>query len=167
MATRRYPFQDSAARPNSPVAASGQTHCTFSPATSLRHAEEHHAQLVRYVVDCSAVFRPDGERPVRTDSGGVKLSRSRTRPSLHGQTLRFEVGVREAGAPDANPSGNLLEHRELITTDPGLVRYVNVGLKGLIMNIYNLKDYQVVGPDWLKTVAVDIDATMRPGATRE
>jgi uncharacterized protein (TIGR03435 family) len=70
-------------------------------------------------------------------------------------------------APAANPSANLLEHRELITRDPGRVHYVNVGLRGLILNVYNLKDYQVIGPDWLKTVAVDIDATMRPGATKE
>jgi uncharacterized protein (TIGR03435 family) len=83
------------------------------------------------------------------------------------KTLRFEVASVKLAAPAANPSANLLVHRELIATDPGRVHYVNVSLKGLIMNVCNLKDYQVVGPDWLKTVAVDIDATMRPGATKE
>jgi uncharacterized protein (TIGR03435 family) len=83
------------------------------------------------------------------------------------KTLRFEVASVKLAAPAANPSANLLEHRELITTNPGRVHYVNVRLKSLIMNVCNLKDYQVAGPDWLKTVAVDIDATMRPGATRE
>ena len=83
------------------------------------------------------------------------------------KTLRFEVASVKLAAPAANPSANLLVHSELVNTDPGRVHYVNVSLKGLIMNVWNLKDYQVLGPDWLKTVDVDIDATMRPGATKE
>jgi uncharacterized protein (TIGR03435 family) len=51
--------------------------------------------------------------------------------------------------------------------DPGRLRYVNIGLKDLVLDAYNLKAYQVVGPDWLHEIAVDIDATMRPGATKE
>ena len=35
------------------------------------------------------------------------------------------------------------------------------------MNAYNLKEYQVMGPDWMSTVALDIEATMRSGATNE
>src|SRR5580658_4584202 len=63
------------------------------------------------------------------------------------KTLRFEVASVKLAAPAANPSANLLVHRELIATDPGRVHYVNVSLKGLIMNVCNLKDYQVAGPD--------------------
>jgi uncharacterized protein (TIGR03435 family) len=35
------------------------------------------------------------------------------------------------------------------------------------MNVYNLKDCQVVGPGWLNAIAVDIDATIHPGSTKE
>ena len=55
------------------------------------------------------------------------------------KTLRFEVASVKLAAPAANPSANLLAHRELITTDPGRVHYVNVSLRGLIMNVCKLK----------------------------
>ena len=78
-------------------------------------------------------------------------------------TLRFDVLSVKLTAPSANP----LEHRQIRNTDPGRVHYVNVGLKDIIMNAYSLKDYQVIAPDWLNMIAVDIDATMRTGTTKE
>ena len=74
-------------------------------------------------------------------------------------TLRFDVLSVKLTVPSANP----LEHRQIRNTDPGRVHYVNVGLKDIMMNAYSLKEYQVVGPDWLNMIAVDIDATMRAG----
>jgi uncharacterized protein (TIGR03435 family) len=65
------------------------------------------------------------------------------------------------------PSANPLEHRQFRNTDPGRIHYVNVGLKSIIMNAYSLKEFQVIGPDWLSTIAVDVDATMSPGTTKE
>jgi uncharacterized protein (TIGR03435 family) len=79
------------------------------------------------------------------------------------RTLRFEVVSVKLSAPGDDP----LMHRQLRTVDPGRIHYVNAGLKDLVMDAYNLKPYQVVGPDWLGDIGVDIDATMRPGATKE
>jgi uncharacterized protein (TIGR03435 family) len=35
------------------------------------------------------------------------------------------------------------------------------------MSAYSLKEFQVIGPDWLNMIAVDVDATMGPGTTKE
>lgn len=77
-------------------------------------------------------------------------------------TLRFEVVSVKLSAPSANTLVG-----QLRTMDPGRLRYVSIGLKDLVLDAYNLKAYQVVGPDWLREIAVDIDATMRPGVTKE
>jgi uncharacterized protein (TIGR03435 family) len=78
------------------------------------------------------------------------------------RTLRFEVVSVKLSTPSANAVA-----RQLRTMDPGRLHYVNIGLKDLILDAYNLKAYQVIGPDWMREIAVDIDATMRPGATKE
>ncbi|HEX3879933.1 MAG TPA: TIGR03435 family protein [Bryobacteraceae bacterium] len=77
-------------------------------------------------------------------------------------TLRFEAVSVKLSAPSANAPV-----RQVRNIDPGRLRYVNIGLKDLVLEAYNLKAYQVVGPDWLGEIALDIDATMRPGLTKE
>ena len=44
--------------------------------------------------------------------------------------------------------------------DPGRITCTNVSLKKLIMNSYDLKDYQISGPDWLESELYNIVATM-------
>jgi len=78
-------------------------------------------------------------------------------------TLRFEVVSVKLSAPGANP----LEHRQYRNTDPGRVRYINVSLKDVMLNAYSLKDYQIIGPEWLNGIDVDIEGTMREGTTKE
>ncbi len=78
-------------------------------------------------------------------------------------TLRFEALSVKATVPGANP----LEHRQIRNIDPNRVHYVNVGLKDIVMNAYSLKEFQVMGPGWLNMIAVDVDATMGPGTTKE
>ena len=78
-------------------------------------------------------------------------------------TLRFDVVSVKLSVPVADS----LEHRQFRNTEPDRVRYVNVSLKDVLMNAYSLKDYQVIGPDWLSTVDVDIEGTTRKGVTKE
>lgn len=55
------------------------------------------------------------------------------------------------------------------TADPGRIIYKNYSLKYLLMFAYNLKDYQIVSPDWMNDYSARfvIEATVRPGATKE
>ena len=92
----------------------------------------------------------------RADQGGPVLS-------APDNTLKFDVVSVKLSVASANS----LEHRQLQAVDPGRVRCVNVGLKDLILNTYNLKAYQVAGPDWLNDIVVNIDATMPPSTTKE
>lgn len=78
-------------------------------------------------------------------------------------TLRFEALSVKPSVPGANS----LEHRQIRNTDPGRIHYVNVDLTSIMMNAYGLKEFQVIGPDWLKMIAVDVDATMGAGTTKE
>jgi uncharacterized protein (TIGR03435 family) len=92
-----------------------------------------------------------------------------TRPqSVPGQisantALRFEALSVKPTVPSANP----LEHRQIRNIDPTRVHYVNVGLRSIIMSAFDLTEFQVIGPDSLNTIAVDVDATMEAGTTKE
>jgi uncharacterized protein (TIGR03435 family) len=49
--------------------------------------------------------------------------------------------------------------------DPGRLTCSNVSLHKLMVESYDVKDYQVSGPDWLNTEIYDITATLPPGTT--
>jgi uncharacterized protein (TIGR03435 family) len=51
--------------------------------------------------------------------------------------------------------------------DPGRIDYVNVSLRDLIRQAYDVKDYQVVGPDWLNSARFDVQAKLPPDTPRE
>ncbi len=53
------------------------------------------------------------------------------------------------------------------TSDPGLITWSYARLKDLLMTAYNVKAYQLYGPDWLSTERYDVVASVPPGATRE
>jgi uncharacterized protein (TIGR03435 family) len=53
------------------------------------------------------------------------------------------------------------------TKDPGRIRYPFMSLKQLLMNAYDVKPFQIVGPPWLDTERFDITATMPPETTKE
>lgn len=53
------------------------------------------------------------------------------------------------------------------TSDPGRFTYSNVTLKLLVEQAYNLKEYQVQGPDWIDGEGFDLVATMPPGTSKE
>jgi uncharacterized protein (TIGR03435 family) len=51
--------------------------------------------------------------------------------------------------------------------DPGRLDYVNVSLRDMIRSAYDVKDYQVVGPDWMNSVRFDLQAKYPPDTPRE
>ena len=51
--------------------------------------------------------------------------------------------------------------------DPGRFTFTNVTLKILVQQAYNLKEFQVEGPDWIDSVGYDLVATMPPGTTQD
>ncbi len=57
------------------------------------------------------------------------------------------------------------------TSDPGRIHYAAIRLKDLVINAYNVKDFQILGPGWLdsadETTRLTVDATMPPDTTKE
>jgi uncharacterized protein (TIGR03435 family) len=52
------------------------------------------------------------------------------------------------------------------TSDPGRIHYTWIPLKRLLMNAYDVKDFQISGPDWLASTRFDLEATMPPETTK-
>jgi uncharacterized protein (TIGR03435 family) len=86
-----------------------------------------------------------------------------------GQT--FDVAtVKPAAPPTPNGRGMILIGRPTGgpgTNDPGRIHYPFTNLKTLLQNAYDVKDFQISGPDWLATERFDIQATMPPETTKE
>jgi uncharacterized protein (TIGR03435 family) len=53
------------------------------------------------------------------------------------------------------------------TGDPTFLRYTNVPLKQVLMTAYDMKYWQITGPDWLNTLRFDITARLPEGTTKE
>lgn len=53
------------------------------------------------------------------------------------------------------------------SSDPGTFTYTNVTLKLLTEMAYNLKEFQVEGPEWIDSLGYDLIAKMPPGTTQE
>lgn len=53
------------------------------------------------------------------------------------------------------------------TTDPTFLRYTNIPLKRVLMSAYDMKYWQIAGPDWLNSLRFDISARIPEGATKE
>jgi uncharacterized protein (TIGR03435 family) len=51
--------------------------------------------------------------------------------------------------------------------DPGRIDYVNITLRDLIRRAYDVKDYQISGPDWMNQQRYDVKATHPPNTPRE
>ena len=52
------------------------------------------------------------------------------------------------------------------TVDPGRIHYPAIALKGLLLNAYGVREFQIVGPGWLSTETFQVDATMPPDTTK-
>jgi len=53
------------------------------------------------------------------------------------------------------------------TGDPTRIDYHNTSLNNLIAQAYGVSDWQISGPDWIRTEHYDIVATVAPGSTKE
>src|ERR1035438_637147 len=53
------------------------------------------------------------------------------------------------------------------TPDPGQLTYTNVSLKNVLTSAYDVKEYQINGPNWLDRERFDIVAKIPQGATKE
>jgi uncharacterized protein (TIGR03435 family) len=53
------------------------------------------------------------------------------------------------------------------TADPTRYNFNFVTIRNLLMNAYNVKSYQIVGPSWLDMERYELTATMAPGTTKD
>jgi uncharacterized protein (TIGR03435 family) len=53
------------------------------------------------------------------------------------------------------------------TADPGRVDWWSVSMIGFLMEAYDVKPYQISGPDWISTEKFQLTATVPKGATKE
>jgi len=81
--------------------------------------------------------------------------------------LSFDV----ASVKPAAPSGDGMVMRRMSggpgTNDPGTLTLTNVPLKMMVVRAYDLKQYQVEGPDWIDSLGYDVTAKVPPGTTKE
>ena len=80
----------------------------------------------------------------------------------------FEVASIKPAPPPSDP------HRFMVgmrggpgTPDPGQIMYSNVNLRNVLMQAYDVKDFQISGPGWLATERYDITAKVPAGTTKE
>src|ERR1700733_12096719 len=52
------------------------------------------------------------------------------------------------------------------TPDPGQITWTYATLKNMLMTAYDVKNYEVSGPDWLNTKRYDVVSKVGAGATR-
>jgi uncharacterized protein (TIGR03435 family) len=83
--------------------------------------------------------------------------------AANGQTAHFEVAsvkqstVRARASIRGGPG----------TSDPGQITFTNVTMTNVLLRAYDVKSYQLVGPDWLSSERYEIIAKIPPGTTKE
>ena len=53
------------------------------------------------------------------------------------------------------------------TSDPGQITFANVTLTNVLLRAYDVKAYQLIGPEWLSSERYEFIATIPPGTTKE
>src|SRR5258706_8034367 len=51
--------------------------------------------------------------------------------------------------------------------DAGRINFSNVSVRDMLTQAYNVKDYQITGPDWLRSVRFDVTATLPANTSRD
>src|SRR6185437_7515221 len=82
--------------------------------------------------------------------------------------LSFDVASVKPAEPDANgrifampPSGGPG------TNDPGKIQWTGATLMNLVVTAYEVKPYQVTGPDWMRAERFNVTVTIPSGATKD
>jgi uncharacterized protein (TIGR03435 family) len=81
--------------------------------------------------------------------------------------LTFEVASIKPAAPQAMRSARLRSTGGPGTPDPGLIRFIDASLAGLIMRAYDVQSFQLSGPSWMDSNRFDISAKVPAGATQK
>src|SRR3954469_25341357 len=74
----------------------------------------------------------------------------------------FEVASVKAAAPQND--GRIMVS---MGGDPGRIDFKNVSLRDLVRQAYDVKDYQVVAPDWMNSARFDVQAKLPPDTPKE
>jgi|SRR5579872_1003367 len=109
----------------------------------------------------------------QTASGLASQSQKGAGPLSTERPLTFEVASIKPfvpHAPDTRQGKGSSGPLGPGTMDPGRIHYRAIRLKDLVINAYSVKDFQIVGPNWLnddETTRFTIEATMPPDTTKE
>jgi len=79
----------------------------------------------------------------------------------------FEVAsVKQAAAPSNMPARPSVRGGPG-TSDPERIAFIDVTLASVVLRAYDVKSFQLIGPDWLSSQRYDIIAKIPPGTTKE
>lgn len=82
--------------------------------------------------------------------------------------LTFDVAsVKKADLPEPGKPMFMGSRGGPGTADPSQITWSNATLKALLMTAYNVKPYQVTGPDWIDSERYNITARVPAGATKD
>jgi uncharacterized protein (TIGR03435 family) len=80
---------------------------------------------------------------------------------ISAQAQEFEVASMKPSPPDRIDSVEIGIH-----IDGAFVRCKSLSLRDYIRNAFQVKEYQISGPEWMKDVKFDLNAKLPEGATR-
>jgi len=105
----------------------------------------------------AAQTQPSTPPPLTFEAVSVKLASVPAGVTINGNTMTVPkdsgIGIpRNTGGPGS--------------ADPGRIHYPLISLKGLLSLAYD-SDFEIVGPGWLDTQFVQVDATLPPNTTKE
>jgi uncharacterized protein (TIGR03435 family) len=87
------------------------------------------------------------------------------------KTLTFDAAsVKPAALPTPDGRGRIMMQGPSGgpgTKDPGRIHYPYSSLRNLLMTAYDVKAFQIQGPQWLDTERFEVNATMPPDTTKE
>ena len=85
-----------------------------------------------------------------------------TAPQQEGNQPRFEVA--SVKSSDPNPSSPLFIG---MSADGAMVKYTNITLQDCIRGAYRVRDFQIVGPDWMTKARFEINARLPAGTSAD
>lgn len=75
-----------------------------------------------------------------------------------------EFEVASIKPSDPNPSNPMFIG---MSADRAIVKYTNITLRDCIRGAYRVRDFQIVGPDWMTKARFEINAKLPPGASTD
>jgi uncharacterized protein (TIGR03435 family) len=107
-----------------------------------------------FVVAFGLVYGQTDDKSLTFDAATIKPASVPALGGGDGKTITTKTGREKAsGGPG--------------TTDPDRIHFPNVTLKSLLTTAYDVKESQIVGPNWLDTERFAVEATMPQGTTKE